>query len=107
MQHILCCCCCQHVALHFVAGRAAYENAKDATVDTGRYIAGRVGAVANGDSRDTGKHSQAVALLIDYLAAVPALPATCALLLELVLVAESACKARPSHKCLGWQRRHS
>lgn len=38
----------------FHAGRAAYENAKDATVDTGRYIAGRVGAVANGDNRNAG-----------------------------------------------------
>ncbi|DBA83553.1 TPA: hypothetical protein ACH3X2_006472 [Trebouxia sp. C0005] len=32
-------------------GRAAWENAKDATVDTGRYLAGRGSAVANGDNR--------------------------------------------------------
>ncbi|DBA79723.1 TPA: hypothetical protein ACH3X1_008392 [Trebouxia sp. C0004] len=32
-------------------GRAAWENAKDATVDTGRYLAGRGSAVASGDNR--------------------------------------------------------
>lgn len=39
-----------------LAGRAAWENAKDATVDTGRYLAGRAGAVANGDNRSTGMY---------------------------------------------------
>ena len=36
------------------AGRAAWDNAKDATVDSGRYLAGRAGAIANGDTRDSG-----------------------------------------------------
>lgn len=34
------------------AGRAAWENAKDATVDSGRYLAGRASDVVNGDGRD-------------------------------------------------------
>ncbi|KAL3161850.1 hypothetical protein ABBQ38_008940 [Trebouxia sp. C0009 RCD-2024] len=34
-------------------GRAAWENAKDATVDSGRYLAGRASAIANGDTRDS------------------------------------------------------
>ncbi len=37
-------------------GRAAWENAKDATVDTGRYLAGRGSAVANGDNRSAGMY---------------------------------------------------
>lgn len=40
------------VCLH--AGRAAWENAKDATVDSGRYLAGRASAIANGDTRGSG-----------------------------------------------------
>lgn len=39
-----------------LAGRAAWENAKDATVDSGRYLAGRAGAIANGEPRDSGGH---------------------------------------------------
>lgn len=38
-------------------GRAAWENAKDATVDTGRYLAGRGSAAANGDSRSAGVYT--------------------------------------------------
>ena len=38
-------------------GRAAWENAKDATVDTGRYLAGRGSAVANGDNRSAGMYT--------------------------------------------------
>ena len=38
-------------------GRAAWENAKDATVDTGRYLAGRGSAAANGDSRSAGVYA--------------------------------------------------
>lgn len=37
-----------------VAGRAAWENAKDAAVDSGRYLAGRTSDIANGDTRDSG-----------------------------------------------------
>ncbi len=44
-------------------GRAAWENAKDATVDTGRYLAGRGSAVANGDNRSAGMYIHMVLAL--------------------------------------------
>lgn len=47
-----------HMNFISFAGRAAWENAKDATVDSGRYLAGRAGAIANGDNRDSGAHLQ-------------------------------------------------
>lgn len=39
------------------AGRASWENAKEATKDTGRYLAGRAGAAADSVDRRTGKPS--------------------------------------------------
>lgn len=37
------------------AGRASWENAKDATADTGRYLAGRAGAAVGSGDRRAGK----------------------------------------------------
>lgn len=51
----LCWRCASSAQLGFLhAGRAAWENAKDATVDSGRYLAGRASAVVSGDTRDSG-----------------------------------------------------
>jgi len=48
-------------------GRAAWENAKDATVDTGRYLAGRGSAVANGDNRSAGTYAHMLLALAAQL----------------------------------------
>ncbi len=48
-------------------GRAAWENAKDATVDTGRYLAGRGSAVANGDNRSAGMYAHMLLALAAQL----------------------------------------
>lgn len=46
---------CQKARLLYAAGRASWENAKDAAADTGRYLTGRAGAVANGDNSSYSK----------------------------------------------------